>query len=46
MIGLDSAGKTTILYKLKLDELVTTTPTLEFNVESVQHKNVRLMMGN
>ena len=36
LIGLDSAGKTTILYKLKLDETVSTVPTLGFNVESVQ----------
>ncbi len=28
MIGLDAAGKTTILYKLKLGELVTTIPTI------------------
>jgi GTPase SAR1 family protein len=27
MVGLDAAGKTTILYKLKLDENVTTIPT-------------------
>jgi GTPase SAR1 family protein len=27
MFGLDSAGKTTILYKLKLGEIVTTIPT-------------------
>ena len=33
MIGLDSAGKTTILYKLKLGEIVTTIPTIGFNVE-------------
>ncbi len=28
MVGLDAAGKTTILYKLKLGEVVTTTPTI------------------
>ena len=27
-IGLDAAGKTTILYKLKLGEIVTTIPTI------------------
>ncbi|CAF1669796.1 unnamed protein product, partial [Adineta ricciae] len=28
MLGLDAAGKTTILYKLKLDENLQTIPTL------------------
>ena len=27
-VGLDAAGKTTILYKLKLGEIVTTIPTI------------------
>ncbi|KAM4623090.1 uncharacterized protein O3C94_020793 [Discoglossus pictus] len=36
MLGLDAAGKTTVLYKLKLNETVTTIPTIGFNVETVQ----------
>jgi len=28
MVGLDAAGKTTILYKLKLGEIITTVPTI------------------
>lgn len=28
VVGLDAAGKTTILYKLKLGEIVTTIPTI------------------
>jgi ADP-ribosylation factor protein 1 len=48
MVGLDAAGKTTILYKLKLGEIVTTIPTigifirliLGFNVETVEYKNI------
>ncbi|KAL0543095.1 hypothetical protein IC582_018182 [Cucumis melo] len=40
MVGLDAAGKTTILYKLKLGEIVTTIPTIGFNVETVEYKNV------
>lgn len=28
MVGLDASGKTTILYKLKLGEIVTTVPTI------------------
>jgi len=37
---LDAAGKTTILYKLKLGEIVTTIPTIGFNVETVEYKNI------
>jgi hypothetical protein len=34
-VGLDAAGKTTILYKLKLGEIVTTIPTIgEFRGEA------------
>merc|ERR1712062_946737 len=40
MVGLDAAGKTTILYKLKLGEIVTTIPTIGFNVEAVEYKNI------
>ena len=40
MVGLDAAGKTTILYKLKLGEVVTTIPTIGFNVEEVEYKNI------
>ena len=35
MLGLDAAGKTTILYKLKLNETISTIPTIGFNVETV-----------
>jgi len=35
MLGLDAAGKTTILYKLKLNQSVTTIPTVGFNVETI-----------
>lgn len=38
MVGLDAAGKTTILYKLKLGEIVTTIPTIgEFASASLGH---------
>lgn len=40
MVGLDAAGKTTILYKLMLGEVVTTVPTIGFNVETVEYKNI------
>ena len=42
MVGLDAAGKTAILYKLKLNENLTTIPTIGFNVETVQYKNLDL----
>ena len=44
MVGLDAAGKTTILYKLKLGEIVTTIPTIGFNVETVEYKNLKFTM--
>merc|ERR1711869_24727 len=34
-------GKTTVLYKLKLGEVVTTLPTIGFNVETVEYKNIK-----
>uniref|UniRef100_A0A2K6UJL1 ADP-ribosylation factor n=1 Tax=Saimiri boliviensis boliviensis TaxID=39432 RepID=A0A2K6UJL1_SAIBB len=40
MVGLDAVGKTTILYKLKLGEIVTTIPTIGFNVETMEYKNI------
>ena len=36
MIGLDSAGKTTVLYRLKFDQYVNTVPTIGFNCEKVR----------
>ncbi|KAI9592282.1 ARF/SAR [Syncephalis fuscata] len=41
MLGLDASGKTTILYKMKLNQSVTTIPTVGFNVETVTYKNVK-----
>ncbi|XP_061182282.1 uncharacterized protein LOC133190609 [Saccostrea echinata] len=35
MLGLDNAGKTTILYKLKLNEKISDIPTIGFNVETL-----------
>mmetsp|Transcript_11157 Transcript_11157/g.19531 ORF Transcript_11157/g.19531 Transcript_11157/m.19531 type:complete len:186 (-) Transcript_11157:717-1274(-) len=40
MLGLDAAGKTTILYKLHIGEVLSTVPTIGFNVEKVAYKNV------
>lgn len=42
ILGLDNAGKTTILNKLHLNEVVQTIPTIGFNVETVEFKNLKL----
>ncbi|KAL3873151.1 hypothetical protein ACJMK2_036305 [Sinanodonta woodiana] len=42
IFGLDAAGKTTSLYQLKLGEVVTTIPTIGFNVETIDYKNVKI----
>ena len=39
MLGLDAAGKTTILYRLKLSEVVTTIPTVGLLGSSVLLRN-------
>lgn len=36
-VGLDAAGKTTILYKLKLGEVVTTIPTIGVSISPTYH---------
>ena len=43
--GLDAAGKTTILYKMKLGEVVTTIPTIGFNVETLMAFGAKLYRG-
>merc|ERR1712113_839149 len=42
MVGLNAAGKTTILYKMKLGEIVTTIPTIGFNVETVEFGKISM----
>ena len=44
MLGLDNAGKTTILYKLKLGESLNSVPTIGFNVEEVKYKNLNFLI--
>ncbi|XP_065345098.1 ADP-ribosylation factor-like protein 4C [Cloeon dipterum] len=36
MLGLDSAGKTTALYRLKFEQYINTVPTIGFNCEKVK----------
>mmetsp|Transcript_77769 Transcript_77769/g.218246 ORF Transcript_77769/g.218246 Transcript_77769/m.218246 type:complete len:81 (-) Transcript_77769:133-375(-) len=45
MVGLDAAGKTTILYKLRMGEVVATIPTIGFNIETVQYKTMRSLIS-
>jgi len=40
MVGLDAAGKTTILYQLKMGETVKIIPTIGFNVETLEYKGL------
>ncbi|KAJ9579625.1 hypothetical protein L9F63_004704 [Diploptera punctata] len=40
-LGLDGAGKTSILFKLKQNEFMTMIPTIGFNVELVEYKNLK-----
>lgn len=41
MLGLDGAGKTTILYQMKLNEAVSSVPTVGFNVEEINYKGLQ-----
>ena len=40
IVGLDGAGKTSILYRLKFGEQVRTIPTIGFNVETLNYKGL------
>jgi len=44
IVGLDNAGKTTILYQFLMNEVVHTSPTIGSNVEEVVWKNIRFIM--
>jgi small GTP-binding protein len=41
ILGIQNAGKTTILYQLSLGQLVKTTPTIGSNVEELTYNNVK-----
>ena len=42
LTGLDAAGKTSILYKLKLDKIVDTYPMIMCITETIEYKNIAL----
>jgi GTPase SAR1 family protein len=39
VLGNDTCGKTTFLYRLKLGETVQTIPTIGFNVETLEYSD-------
>ena len=44
LLGLNAAGKTTILYRLKSGDLVDTEPTMGFNVETIVYRHIKLTL--
>ena len=44
LLGPDGVGKTTLLYLLKMNEIVTTIPTIGFNVEDLDYKDRKITM--
>eukprot|EP00741_Cyanophora_paradoxa_P007106 tig00001093_g6877.t1 len=44
VLGLDNAGKTTILYRMQVGEVVTTIPTIGFNMETITYKNIKFQV--
>ncbi len=44
IVGLENAGKTTVLYKLLLNDVVQTSPTIGSNVEEIKYKNITFHM--
>ena len=43
-VGLNNAGKTTVVYRLSLGQVVATTPTIGSNVEEFTHGNVKFLV--
>ncbi|EAS05364.1 ADP-ribosylation factor(Arf)/Arf-like (Arl) small GTPase family protein (macronuclear) [Tetrahymena thermophila SB210] len=44
MLGLDAAGKTTILYQMKFGQNIQSVPTIGFGVESIEYKNIKFIV--
>ena len=44
IVGMQNSGKTTILYKLSLGEIIVTQPTIGSNVEEVNHQNLKMQV--
>jgi ADP-ribosylation factor protein 1 len=44
MCGLDAAGKSTLSIKLNIGEVQQTVPTIGFNVETIEYKNIKISL--
>jgi ADP-ribosylation factor protein 1 len=44
MGGLESSGKTTLLYRLKFAEAIETTPTIGFNIEIIEYHDIEFII--
>mmetsp|Transcript_7240 Transcript_7240/g.7480 ORF Transcript_7240/g.7480 Transcript_7240/m.7480 type:complete len:181 (+) Transcript_7240:16-558(+) len=44
ILGLDNAGKTTVLYQMQLGEVKSTVPTVGFNVEYLKYENLNFQV--
>ncbi|KAG8805872.1 hypothetical protein FRC19_009550 [Serendipita sp. 401] len=42
ILGFGSGGKTTVLYRIKLGEVITTIPTVGYNSETIEYKGIAL----
>jgi small GTP-binding protein len=44
LVGLDKAGKTTVLYRLKQNTIIPTVSTAGFNMEVIEFRNTQMLM--
>lgn len=44
MVGLDNAGKSTILNQMKIGQFMETVPTIGLNIETVQYKSLEFLV--
>jgi small GTP-binding protein len=42
--GLNNAGKTTLLYRMALNEIIVTEPTIGANSESLTHNGIKMQV--
>lgn len=44
ILGLDNAGKTTLLYKMTIGQAISTAPTVGSNTENFTYKNLNFLL--